>query len=50
VRDAMWDHALGRRPDLENDVAPAIAAISAPEMHFVTGTATVIDGGLIMLT
>jgi hypothetical protein len=48
--DAMWDHALGRLPDLRRDVAPAIAALSSTEMQFVTGTATVIDGGVIMLT
>ena len=50
ARDSMWDHALGRAPGLRRDVAPAIGAISAPEMQFVTGSATVIDGGLIMLT
>ncbi|MEO5838967.1 MAG: SDR family oxidoreductase [Acidimicrobiales bacterium] len=49
-RMAMWDPALGREPDVEHDLASAIAALASPAMAFTTGTTTVVDGGLVMPT
>ena len=49
-RMAMWDPALGRGPDVEHDLASAIAALASPAMAFTTGTTTVVDGGLVMPT
>ena len=49
-RMAMWDPALGRDPDVEHDLASAIAALASPAMAFATGTTTVVDGGLVMPT
>jgi len=49
-RMAMWDPALGRGPDVEHDLASAIAALASPAMAFATGTTTVVDGGLVMPT
>jgi NAD(P)-dependent dehydrogenase (short-subunit alcohol dehydrogenase family) len=49
-RMAMWDPALGREPDVEHDLASAIAALASPAMAFATGTTTVVDGGLVMPT
>ena len=49
-RMAMWDPALGRAPDVEHDLASAIAALASPAMAFTTGTTTVVDGGLVMPT
>ena len=49
-RMAMWDPALGRGPDAQNDLASAIAALASPAMAFATGTTTVVDGGLVMPT
>ncbi|MEO8695833.1 MAG: SDR family oxidoreductase [Acidimicrobiales bacterium] len=47
---AMWNPALGRAPDIEHDLASAIAALASPAMAFTTGTTTVVDGGLVMPT
>ena len=49
-RMAMWNPALGRGPDVEHDLASAIAALASPAMAFATGTTTVVDGGLVMPT
>ena len=47
---AMWNLGLGRAPDVEHDLASAIAALASPAMAFTTGTTTVVDGGLVMPT
>ena len=41
--------ALGRATDARRDVAPAVALLTAPAAHFVTGTTLVVDGGIVMV-
>lgn len=45
---ALTGPAFGSVGDVVGDVAPAVAALSADGLHFLTGTTLVVDGGLYM--
>ncbi|HEX3901119.1 MAG TPA: SDR family oxidoreductase, partial [Mycobacteriales bacterium] len=47
-RPGLQPPALGRVPDLESDVAPAIAALLDERLDVVTGLTLAVDGGVWM--
>jgi NAD(P)-dependent dehydrogenase (short-subunit alcohol dehydrogenase family) len=46
-RMAMWDHALGG-PATIDDVAAVVWSLATPTTAALTGTTTIVDGGLVM--
>jgi len=46
--NSLHDPPLGRIPDLENEVAPIVAALTSDDFTALTGASLVVDGGLWM--